>query len=363
VKRRQALSARGRRGLAWGLALFALGQLALALAAERGHPELIDPEYGRRFQQLQARRQEAPGRPLLLMLGSSRTAMGFRPDALPPLPAGAGGPPLAFNYSLVSAGPLTELLCLERLAAGGVRPDAVLIEVWLPHLGPEKSFLTRLDQGVRSDLRLADRYSPEARPGCWRCLERRLLPAYFLRSGLQREWLPPQGPAGPEAVYWSTLDGSGWLPCPWDLRATGAYATFAVKQQADYGPTVQRFGVTPAGDRALHDMLVLCRRRGIKAALVWMPEASDFRRYYSPDALAGMRAYLAALSDAYQAPCLDMREWAPDEDFADGFHLTPAGAARLTERLGREFLAPWLDGRALSGAGPASAQEGPAPSR
>src|SRR5262245_4077574 len=93
MTRQRALSARGRRALGWGLILFLLGQLALALFVEWGHPEIIDPEYGRRLQLLRERRAEAPGRPLVLVLGSSRTAMGFRPEALPPLLAGTHGAP------------------------------------------------------------------------------------------------------------------------------------------------------------------------------------------------------------------------------------------------------------------------------
>jgi hypothetical protein len=330
------------------LALFLVGQLALGLVIEHNHPEFIDAEYGRHFQLLRARQAEAPGRPLVLVLGSSRSAMGFRPQALTPLQAGTGPGPLVFNYSLISAGPLTELLCLERLAWRGIRPDAVLVEVWLPHLVMEHDLPYRLDRGVLlPDLRLAARYSHQPWSDYGRCLEGWLWPAHANRSALQREWLGWlrfRGPRDPEDVYWRTLDDLGWLPCPWNMRASGKYAAFVVKERAGYRPWLQRCQPAAAADGALRELLTLCRRRGIKVALLVMPEARNFRRYYSAGALAGLRSYLSKLCETYQVSCVDARNWVADDDFADGTHLAPRGATLFTKRLGKEFLAPWLGG-------------------
>ena len=52
---------------------------------EHSLPDLFrvarDPEYGRRANRLRARVAEHPGRPLVLVVGSSRTAMGVCPSA------------------------------------------------------------------------------------------------------------------------------------------------------------------------------------------------------------------------------------------------------------------------------------------
>jgi hypothetical protein len=61
--------------------------LAAALAINAGamvllddlRPGIRDPEYGRRVRQYQARVAENPGRPMALVVGSSRSAMGVRP--------------------------------------------------------------------------------------------------------------------------------------------------------------------------------------------------------------------------------------------------------------------------------------------
>jgi hypothetical protein len=353
MKRQQSISARGRRALGWGLALFTAGQIALGLVIEDNYPELIDPEEGRRFQLLRARQAETPGRPLVLVLGSSRTAMGLRPEALPTFPTEAARTPLVFNYSLVGSGPLTELLVMERLAGRGIRPDAVLLEVSANGMEQEVDLPMRLDRGVLpSDLRLVARYSRRPWPDYWRCLEGSLWPAYVHRSPLQREWLCLAGPADPEDVYWSTLDHLGWLPCPWNLRADGKYKAYAVRQRARRGPSFERFQPAPAVDRALRELLSQCRRCGIKAGLLVTPEASDIRRGYTPSALAEWRSYLSTLCAEFQVPCIDARTWIPDEEFADGIHLAPAGATHFSERFGKEFLVPWLSGSTPSSFAP-----------
>src|SRR5262249_57475954 len=71
-----------------------------------------------------------PHRPLLLMLGSSRPAVGFRPGVLSPAGDDPDSGPLVFNFSLLSSGPVLELLCLQRLLDDGIRPDFVLVECW-----------------------------------------------------------------------------------------------------------------------------------------------------------------------------------------------------------------------------------------
>src|SRR5262249_50631116 len=121
-----------RRGavLGWGLLGFACLQLGLALLLEHHGPEFRDPEYGLKLRCLRQRLAEHPNRPLLLMLGSSRPAVGFRPGVLPPAGDDPDSDPLVFNFALISSGPVLELLCLQRLLDDGIRPDFILVECW-----------------------------------------------------------------------------------------------------------------------------------------------------------------------------------------------------------------------------------------
>src|SRR5947209_8176458 len=125
-------SARPRAALVWGLILFAAVQAASAAVVEWWRPEYRDPEYGHKLAGLRRRLRGEPGRPLAVVLGSSRVEMGFRPDVLPAYRPAGGPPALVHNFALSASGPVRELLALRRLLDAGIRPRWALIEV----LGP-----------------------------------------------------------------------------------------------------------------------------------------------------------------------------------------------------------------------------------
>ena len=346
---RRPLGLRGRRALLWTLAFFVGSQLALSLVLERRYPEMIDPEFGIRLHKLRARMAENPGHPLVLILGSSRTGMGIRPDALPALPSGSEKPPVVFNYSLVGASHLTQLMVLNRLRDRGIQPDKVLIEVWQPNLSFCEEEQIRRDRGLLAcDLVLASRQFGQPWPIYGQYLKTHLVPAFLHRHQIQDQWLPFnlswKGPS-PDENVWSNLDGTGWLPYPVNHRRTSDYPSFEKKQRERFTPFLHKFQPCKETERVLVELLGVCQRRKIAVVLVLMPEASDFRGYYSTDSLTDFRAYLAKLSRDHAVPCIDARTWVADEDFVDGFHLVAEGASRFTERFGREALEPFLQGK------------------
>jgi hypothetical protein len=83
----------------------------------------------------------------------------------------------------------------------------------------------------------------------------------------------------------------------------------------------------------MRDLVALCRREHVPVVLVLTPEGSLFRSWYTPAARDGPRRLLAELQAVYGVPVIDGTEWLPDEDFTDGHHAAPAGAAAFTERL------------------------------
>jgi hypothetical protein len=83
----------------------------------------------------------------------------------------------------------------------------------------------------------------------------------------------------------------------------------------------------------MRDLVALCRREHVPVVLVLTPESAMFRGWYPPAARDGPRRLLAALQAAYGVPVIDGTDWLPDEDFTDGHHAAPAGAAAFTERL------------------------------
>src|SRR3954470_25044113 len=92
-----------RRRLLWLLAGFAVCQLGLAVTIESALPGVRDPEFEGRLERLKARRAEAPGRPLVLVLGSSRTAFGLDARRLSAAERPHG--PLVFNFGILGGGP------------------------------------------------------------------------------------------------------------------------------------------------------------------------------------------------------------------------------------------------------------------
>ena len=123
------------RTIVWTIVFLAGSLVALNVCLELRQPEVYDPEFDARLSVLRERIREAPDRPLLLVLGSSRITMAFRPETLPPLRTPDGTCALPFNLSHSGAGPLFELLMTTRLANEGIAPRWMVVELVPPLLG------------------------------------------------------------------------------------------------------------------------------------------------------------------------------------------------------------------------------------
>lgn len=350
-----------RRAARAGLVAFAVALVLLygaaGLALDVAWPRLRDPEYGRRTARLHERVAEYPNRPLVLVVGSSRAAMGVRPGAWETVRPGTPHDPMLFNLSIVGAGPVTELLVVRRALADGFRPAVVLVEVWPPL------------------LRQDDLYS-EARgliPHRLRQDDVPLLRSYFSNSGdLEREmrvarrdifsanrnrlllqslpeWVGRRGRVDPT---WTWLDRWGWLPgmdpAPEDseTRRRLTNQNCAACQARLAGWTVH-----PNSDRALREIVATVRASGAEVGFVHLPESTEFRGWYPPEVESASQTYLAALSGELGVPVIDARTWMDDLDLADGFHLTRGGAGRFTARLGLAVAATFPSARPLASRG------------
>ena len=211
-KRRRSL-----RALGGFLGALVVMNIALATILEVGPVRLRDPEYGLRLQSLRERQAQFPNRKLTVVLGSSRTAMGIRPDIYETSVIPTDNPPLLFNMSMAGAGPVFQRMTLERLLNDGVTPDAILFEFW--------PALLRGDGLYREDRRMIPERlhttdDPIVRdyftdPAATRAQMRtnRLLPAWYNRRSLLEQFCPQLLPWSERTDgAWSTLDGWGWLP-------------------------------------------------------------------------------------------------------------------------------------------------------
>ncbi len=197
-RRRQRLAGHARACVLWGLALFAVAHLVLLIGTQRRWPQLRDPEYGYKLIGLRKQQTVEPERPLVILLGSSRTGQGFRPGVLPDGETPQGRTPFVFNFSMVGSGPSAELLCLRRLLDEGIRPNALAIEILPPLLGRKLDACSNPEVGVSrltgSDVRLLCRYAPEPDELVHRWIEAQLAPWYAHRFSIMNhfasDWLP-----------------------------------------------------------------------------------------------------------------------------------------------------------------------------
>jgi hypothetical protein len=346
-------SALGRAALLWGGLIFLCSLLALNVILERGRPQLRDPDYGFKLAHFRACRQADPDRPLVLMLGSSRTLFGFRPELLPSCPCADGRPPLVFNFGLNGMGaPLYELLLVRRLREEGIRPDWLFIEV-LPALlqityaAEVPTFIKHL---AGKDLSVVRRYSPIPQELYRQWGQNHLVPWYSYRfsllSSFAPTWLPP---ACRENALARGLNRLGWLaeqdPANADQQRPGRLE----HTREEYFEFMQHLSISEGPDRALRELLDFCRRKRIKVALYLMPEGPVFRSWYRPVTHQALNGYLTRLQREYGVPVIDARDWLAGEgDFYDSHHLLPRAAAAFTQRFGREALQPLLAGAGRS---------------
>lgn len=325
-----------RKSARSAIAAFALATLVLNIAAacllDGTRLGLRDPEYSRRIARLRQRIAANQDRPLVLVVGSSRTAMGVRPGEWEASRPATNREPLLFNLGMIGGGPLLERIVIQRALADGIQPAAVLLEYWPPLFDRPRNELP-----VVSVDRLSARESETLATYCasdWPA--NRLNPVYGTRSRLLSQLLPRWLPAGIRLDWtWSELDEWGWKsgcdfqPGPSESR------TILVKQARGVFTSIfETYRNDPRQERAFRDALAELQSRGIPVGLIYMPEASEFRQLYPAPIEQSCRQQFEQLIGEFQVPCIDARTWMADDLFSDGFHLTRIGAAEFTRKLG-----------------------------
>jgi hypothetical protein len=363
--------ARGRAALLWCLAVFAAGQVALNAWVRRAHPEVCDPTWNFRLQRLRARLAEAPGRPLVVFVGSSRAANGFSPADLRDWRPRGRPAPVVFNFATLGGGPVRELLTLRRLLARGIRPDFLVAEVW-PAFWLERGIYEEERPVRQCDSQLSDvpvlaRVYRAGWETVRKTCEAGLFPFLHGRAELLFNWAPLLAPRGAEKeirwgkAHWITLDEHGWLPILWAPLESAEFAFRLEEARAVTKPILDEFEVLPGADWEVRELARECRAHGVRLAFVYMPEHSGLRGWYTDRTLSRIGAYLGQISEEYGVPVIDARTWVGDDGFHDFSHMQVKGARAFSAIVGREILRPLLEGRPLPpavllrpGAGPSA---------
>jgi lysophospholipase L1-like esterase len=325
----------------FALAALGLHAVALVVLDELG-PGLRDPEYARRVAQLRQRIAENPGRPVVLVIGSSRTAMGVRPGEWEAIrPAVPGHPdPLIFNMSLLGGGPVMNLMVLRRLHADGLRPDVVLFEYWPPYLHSEGAWAEpqRIapDRLYPTDRDIVRGYFPDPAKTERQMWNYRWNPVSAARNRLLVQLFPKWLPNDKRLDWtWDTVDEWGWKPgFDYPPGPTPERTEMLGKCHDIYKPLFSGFKLSPDADRAIREEVAEARAHGSAVGFVYLPEASEFRGWYPPRVERLAREHLARLSRELSVPVIDCRLWMDDGLFVDGFHLSRVGAAEFTRKFG-----------------------------
>lgn len=337
----------GRQGLlalSSAFAGFLLIQALLGLAIER-EPALRDPEFAEKLARLRKLMAANPGRPLMLIVGSSRSSCGLHPAGIA-LPGKHGPSPLVFNFALTACGPIQQVELVERLHRHGIHPQWVLAEIHplLLHRRPgvwgEEGWI-RPEKLNWRDLAVIEPYLNQPSQWRWRWARLRSPPAWWFRFQLLSFMSPGWLETGQrQDGFWFDLDECGWLPLmALDDRQAAERRRLAFRQ---YSPAFDHFEVAASADLALRRLITSSRQDGASLALFLMPEGEAFRSWYPPDVRKKVAAYLAALAHEERVTLFDTSTWCAESDFADSHHLRAAAAERFSRRFGQEIAAPFM---------------------
>lgn len=323
---------------------FVLLEFALGAAVECHCLSIRDPEYSLKHELLQKRLAEEPGRPLVLVLGSSRVMMGL--DAGRVRCSLGGRPAQVFNFGLSGAGPLMQAVALRRLLAEGVRPDLLVLEVLPPTLtqpGTQPVEEEWLDASrlTWEELRFLRSFTADTARATTQWAKGRLLPGlrhqHGLRCALAIDSADPS--TRPERCR-SPVDAHGWSPYLKDSVSAEERRRLTDFAAAQYESAWGPFRLAPGPSAALRETIILSRREGIPVVLLVMPEGPSFQALYPADVRDGIAGFLEVLRREEGVLLLDGRTGLTEDDFWDGHHLLPRGAAAFTARFQRELTAP-----------------------
>ena len=333
-----------RRALLWGAAGFVLAQLGFAAAVETVLPQVRDPEYGYRQFRATGLQGAHPDRPLVIVIGTSRAQNAVDPSAMG-FPDEAGSP-LVFNAGLSGTRPVHLPLNLRRFRAAGVRPAAVLVELFPATLvvsGPADYLFADLEQQLTAaDLKNLEPYLADPA-----ALRRR----WALGRANSLHALRPVVLAylAPKWRSWQHIDylrehtrPDGFLPYPFETVTDEYRARKRAETAKTYAAVNGNLFVSPLSDRAYRDLVADCRAAGIPVAFFLTPESPVFRGWYTPEARAAVAAFSRVLSDDLGAPVFDAPTDYGEDDFADGHHMLPPAARRFSRELADRHIGPWL---------------------
>jgi hypothetical protein len=331
---------RARCAILASLCVFVVVSLTFSVVIDRVKPEWRDPEYGRRLVAARQWQRDQPERPLVLVFGSSRAQMGISPREMDLCEASS---PVVYNFGYRAATPLVSTMLLSRALDDGLRPRAIVIAVSLNELHSEGEAEKRFASfGCRLSSRDMQRISPYVSVSALR------------QSGATSRWNPwlTYGKrtacevfgfrdANTDCDSWRKMDANGYVPFPME-RMSANDREFLWNQAREQAVQSNDGVFALPARQALHDVVHRCRASGIAVAIVWAPESPTYRELYSATGLHAMESHTNWFRTELGVPVFAAANHLSETDFADGYHLTPTGAAKYSQWLTETHLRAWL---------------------
>lgn len=332
-RRREARSA-----LFTGAVAFVVASTGLAVALEATRPEWRDPEFGHRLVLL-----KHETRPLVIVIGTSRTQNAIAPAEMD-FP-NAVGAPRVFNFGQSAATPLKELLTLHRLLDAGVRPTAVVVELFPPALAvnatDEAELRARATRLSARDIQHLEPYSADLKQIRKSWFSARVAPWSAQRQVLMSHGAPSWQPWQQRIDFqWTSVERDGFQPVTEVREETRQSLTAAAHRE--WADAFIGFHPGDSSVRAVREIATVCRANAIPVAFFIPPISPAFRAKFAPGVLARAEAYLLTLSTELGVPVFPAMVDMNEDEFMDGHHMLKHGAQRYSRWVARTQIKPWL---------------------
>ncbi|MCE9564534.1 MAG: hypothetical protein K8U57_21050 [Planctomycetes bacterium] len=318
-----------RSALISGLLAFLVATVALSLALETVRPEWREPEFGHRLALLQQKQ------PRVFVIGTSRTQNAIAPHVM-------SGSVRVFNFGQSAATPLKELLTLQRLLDAGVRPTAVVVELFPPALAVNGTDETELrDRAAR--LSATDLQHLSADGAFWqRWLAARAAPWHAQRQVMMSHWAARWQPWEERIDFqWTTLDAGGFQPVA-EVTSERRAALTALAHR-EWKDAFTGFHAGKSSVRAVREFVALCRANAIPVAFVIPPISPAFRAKFALGVLTSAESFLLRMSNELEVRVFPALTDMTEDEFIDGHHMLKHGAERYSRWLAHTHINPWVE--------------------
>jgi hypothetical protein len=314
---------------------FLLIQISLNLGIQSGRIPVQDPVFVEKIELYRNWNQVSDSTlSRVVALGSSRTQLAFDAARF-----GNATNCTAFNFGCSAAGPMTCSLYFRRiLEERQPKPDCLFVELHPGFLSPmdppfESRWLHsyRLRKHEVAILNNNGWQTPAPAHHGWKgwCAS-----SYHFRFALLNRYSPKLLPCPFGLTVGARHDQNGFVG---GIDLAAAEKPRAVQMTFEqYSPALKDYSIGGAGPNSIRDILNQAKAHHIRAALVLMPESSEFRSWYGKAGYDSITRAAIEIKAQFAAELFDAREWLSDELIADGHHLTTRGASEFTDRLAVE---------------------------